>query len=153
MARITRGGLQLKRHQHELGPILAKAVETVAPLLEQRAHHFTVDVPARPVFVDADETRLSQVFANLLTNAAKYTDPGGHISVGLSSQRDQAVVVIRDDGIGIPPDILPKVFDLFVQGEQGSERTSGGLGVGLALVRTLVNLHGGTVEATSGGPG
>src|SRR5207249_1646763 len=101
----------------------------------------------------ADEARLAQVIANLLTNAAKYTEPGGHISVVARRERQEIVVEVRDDGMGIDADLLPRVFGLFVQGPQSTDRASGGLGIGLALARNLIALHGGTVEARSPGPG
>jgi CheY-like chemotaxis protein/anti-sigma regulatory factor (Ser/Thr protein kinase) len=137
----------------EVRDVLAKATEIASPLLEQRRHHFDVHAPPRGLRLEADEARLAQVVANLLTNAAKYTEPGGHIS--LTARRDgaQVVIEVQDDGIGIAPGLLPRVFDLFVQGRQSSDRAEGGLGIGLALVRNLVTMHGGTVEARSPGLG
>src|SRR2546425_1465642 len=124
-----------------------------SPLLEQRRHHFEVHAPPRGLRLDADEARLAQAVANLLTNAAKYTEPGGHISLIARREGDQAVIQVRDDGIGISASLLPHIFDLFVQGRQSSDRAEGGLGIGLALVRNLVALHGGSVEARSAGLG
>jgi len=153
VSRITRGKVELRRQPVEVRDVLAKATEMASPLLEQRRHHFEVHAPPRGLRLDADEARLAQVVANLLTNAAKYTEPGGHIRLSARRQGDEAVIEVRDDGIGISPGLLPRVFDLFVQGRQSSDRAEGGLGIGLALVRNLVALHGGTVEARSAGRG
>jgi len=122
-------------------------------LIEQRGHHLDVDAPPHAVLLDADEARLTQVFANLVTNAAKYTDRGGHLHVGVQQVGDEVVIAVRDDGIGIDAALLPRVFELFVQGYQSSERAVGGPGLGLTLVRALVDLHGGHVEAHSAGLG
>jgi signal transduction histidine kinase/ActR/RegA family two-component response regulator len=153
VSRITRGKVELRRQLVEVRDVLAKATEIASPLLEQRRHHFDVHAPPRGLRLEADEARVAQVVANLLTNAAKYTEPGGHIS--LTARRDgaQVVIEVQDDGIGIAPGLLPRVFDLFVQGRQSSDRAEGGLGIGLALVRNLVTMHGGTVEARSPGLG
>ena len=153
VSRITRGKVELRRQVVEVRDVLAKATEIASPLLEQRRHHFDVHAPPRGLRLEADEARVAQVVANLLTNAAKYTEPGGHIS--LTARRDgaQVVIEVQDDGIGIAPGLLPRVFDLFVQGRQSSDRAEGGLGIGLALVRNLVTMHGGTVEARSPGLG
>ncbi|HEX4386528.1 MAG TPA: ATP-binding protein, partial [Myxococcales bacterium] len=113
---------------------------------------FEVDVPRTAVVVEGDEARPTQVFSNLLNNAAKYTRPGGHLLLGLTVDAGEVVVTVRDDGNGIGADLLPRVFDLFVQGQQGMDRSSGGLGIGLAVVSSLVKLHGGTVSASSAGP-
>jgi CheY-like chemotaxis protein len=153
VSRITRGKIELKRQRIDVRDILARAIETVSPLLEQKQHHFEVKVPPHELLVDADEARLVQIFANLLNNAAKYTDAGGHIVASLSQGDGSVVLDVRDDGIGIAPDLLPRVFEAFVQGTQGKERAGGGLGLGLALVRTLVSMHGGEVEARSDGIG
>ncbi|MFL5310828.1 MAG: ATP-binding protein [Myxococcales bacterium] len=153
VSRITRGKVELRKQPVEVRDVLAKATEMASPLLEQRRHHFDVHAPPRGLRLDADEARLAQVVANLLTNAAKYTEPGGHISLIARREGDEAVIEVRDDGIGISAGLLPRVFDLFVQGRQSSDRAEGGLGIGLALVRNLVALHGGTVEARSAGLG
>src|SRR6267143_344540 len=153
VSRITRGKVELRKQPVEVRDVLAKATEMASPLLEQRRHHFDVHAPPRGLRLDADEARLAQVVANLLTNAAKYTEPGGHISLAARRDGEQAVIEVRDDGIGISPNLLPRVFDLFVQGRQSSDRAEGGLGIGLALVRNLVGLHGGKVEARSAGLG
>ncbi|HEY6881771.1 MAG TPA: ATP-binding protein, partial [Polyangiales bacterium] len=123
------------------------------PLLEQRRHHLRVDVPSRGLVVDGDPIRLAQVVANLLTNAAKYTPPGGHIAVRGTHEDNRVVLRVRDDGVGVEPELLPRVFDLFVQGRQNLDRAAGGLGLGLAIVRSVVELHGGSVSVHSEGPG
>jgi PAS domain S-box-containing protein len=151
VSRITRGKIELKKKHVDVRDAIGKAIEIASPLFEQRRHHFDVRVPAMPLVVDGDEPRLTQVFANLLTNAAKYTDPGGHIAVTLSRVNREIVVEVADDGTGISPDLLPHVFDMFVQGYQTSERSVGGLGLGLALVKSLIELHRGQVEARSAG--
>lgn len=153
IARITRGKVELRKQAVDLRDVIAKATEIASPLLEQRRHHFEVSAPVRGMLLQADEARLAQVIANLLTNAAKYTEPGGHISLVARREGDELVVEVQDDGMGIGPDLLPRLFDLFVQGRQSMERASGGLGIGLALVRSLVTMHGGTVEAHSDGIG
>ncbi|HEY2748682.1 MAG TPA: ATP-binding protein [Polyangia bacterium] len=153
VSRITKGKIELRRQRLDLCGVVAKAIEIASPLLEQRRHHFNVDVPAEPIFVDGDEARLAQVFANLLTNAAKYTEAGGHIDVVVRNLAGEAIVQVRDDGVGLAAELLPRMFDLFVQGPQTIERSVGGLGIGLSLVRSLVRLHGGEVTAASDGPG
>jgi signal transduction histidine kinase/ActR/RegA family two-component response regulator len=153
VSRITRGKVELRRQTVEVRDVLAKATEIASPLLEQRRHHFEVHAPPRGLRLDADEARVSQVVANLLTNAAKYTPPGGHISLSARREGADAVIEVRDDGIGISSSLLPHIFDLFVQGRQSSDRAEGGLGLGLALVRNLVAMHGGTVQARSAGVG
>lgn len=153
VARIARGKLELQKQVIDVRGPLASAIEIASPLLEQKGHHFELKVPGHAILVDGDAPRLTQAFANLICNAAKYTDPGGHIAV-LIGQRDHRLVIeIRDDGIGIDTELLPRIFDPFVQGEQSSERSRGGLGIGLGLVRALVELHGGQVEARSQGLG
>ena len=136
-----------------MAEIVAKAIEMASPLLEQRTHTLTADVPRRGLAVKGDPTRLSQVLSNLLTNAAKYTSPGGHITLRAEADHEEIVVRVRDTGIGIAPDQLPRIFDLFVQERQAVDRAQGGLGLGLAIVRNLVERHGGSVAATSDGPG
>jgi hypothetical protein len=153
ISRITRGKLELKKQRIDIRDVVAKAVEVASPLLEQRSHHFEVDVPPHEIVLDADDARLTQVFANLLVNAAKYTEPSGHIGVTVRQESDQLVVEVCDDGIGIQPEALSKIFDLFVQANQTRDRSTGGLGIGLTLVRTLVHMHGGSVEARSAGTG
>jgi len=153
VSRITRGKLELRRKPFDLRNGLAKAIEIASPLFEQRDHKLHVEVPNDPLGIDGDEARLTQVFANLLTNAAKYTDPGGHITMHVVSSDGHIEVAVSDDGVGIAPDLLPRVFELFVQGYQPVERSTGGLGLGLTLVQRLVHMHGGTVAAESAGPG
>jgi CheY-like chemotaxis protein/anti-sigma regulatory factor (Ser/Thr protein kinase) len=123
-----------------------------SPLLEERQHRLTVDVPATGLVVNGDADRLAQVVANLLANAAKYTPTGGHVQVRARRDGDEVFVDIADDGQGLPPDLVPHIFDLFVQGPRASDRREGGLGLGLTLVRSLVAMHGGRVDAHSDGP-
>ncbi|WP_437961819.1 GAF domain-containing protein [Sorangium sp. So ce119] len=153
VSRITRGKVELRRERVDLRSVLNGALETSRPLIEAAAHELAVRLPAEPLLLDADPTRLAQVFANLLNNAAKYTPRGGVIR--LTAQREGAGVVVRvvDNGVGIPADMLPKVFDMFTQVVRSIDRAQGGLGIGLTLVRRLVELHGGTVHAESDGPG
>lgn len=153
VSRITRGKLELRRGRVELAAVVASAVETSRPLLDAAGHELTVDLPAEPVVLDADPVRLAQVFANLLNNAAKYTDRGGHIRLAAVLSQGGVTVGVSDDGIGIAPDMLPRLFEIFSQADPALERAQGGLGIGLSLVRGLVELHGGTVEARSAGPG
>jgi CheY-like chemotaxis protein len=153
VSRITRGKVEIKRGAVELSTAVAKALETASPLLEQRRHAVHVAVPRTGLAVEGDEARLAQVFANLLTNSAKYTEPGGNVWVTGRREGGKAIVEVRDDGIGMAAGIIPSVFDLFVQGNKSIERTEGGLGIGLTLVRSLVRLHGGEVTARSDGPG
>jgi PAS domain S-box-containing protein len=151
VSRISRGKIELKSELIDLRDVLAKAAEIAIPLFEKKEQHFEVKAPQRPLVVHADETRLIQVFANLMNNAGKYTGNGGHIFVLVRQLESQIVVEVRDDGIGIEPELLPRVFELFVQGYQDAARSDGGLGLGLALVKYLVELHGGHVEVRSGG--
>src|SRR5262249_30716411 len=129
------------------------AIETSRPLLEAAGHDLTLDVPDDPIYVDADETRLSQVFANLLNNAAKYTDRGGRIRLSLERQGSEAIVAVQDKRLGIPAHMLAQVFEMFTQVDRSLERAQGGLGIGLNIVRRLVEMHGGTIVAESDGPG
>jgi signal transduction histidine kinase len=154
VSRVTRGVLELRKKRVDLRDVLAKATDIASPLLEMRRHAFEVQAPARgALLLDADEVRLAQVIANLLTNSAKYTPPGGHVSLRAFRAGSELVLEVRDDGQGIAPELLPRIFDLFVQGRQSLDRGTGGLGIGLALVKSLVQLHGGTVTAQSNGPG
>src|SRR5262249_6203965 len=147
------GKVQLRRETVEMSEVVAKAIEMASPLLEQRRHELTVVVPPVGLRIEVDLDRLAQVISNLLSNAAKYTPTGGHVRVAAAEEGDQVVVRIRDDGIGIAPEMLGRMFDLFVQGERTIDRAEGGLGIGLTLVRSLTELHGGTVQALSDGPG
>jgi PAS domain S-box-containing protein len=152
VSRITRGKVELDRRRIDLVHVVGKAIEQASPLIEERGHHLAVDVPTG-LWLDADEIRLAQVLANLLTNAAKYTQRGGHIWVEGTRVGDEIVVTVRDDGMGIAADIMPDLFDMFVQGKRTIERSEGGLGLGLAIVRSLVALHGGSVSVQSAGVG
>ncbi|MDI1429631.1 hybrid sensor histidine kinase/response regulator [Polyangium sorediatum] len=153
VSRIMRGKIQLSTRPIEIARVFSQAIEIASPLFEQKRHELRVDVPAEGLVVEVDETRMAQVLANLLTNAARYTDAGGHIAVAARREGDEVVVTVRDDGSGIPSEMLPVIFDLFVQGARGADRAGGGLGLGLGLVRSLVKLHGGAVSARSEGPG
>jgi signal transduction histidine kinase len=154
VSRITRGKVELRRAPLDLQDIVRHAVETARPLTEEKEQTLRAEISAEPLPVDGDATRLEQVFSNLLRNAVKFTGSGGTIEV--SSRRDgagEALVVVRDDGIGIAPELLPRIFDLFAQGEQTLDRSGAGLGIGLTLARRLVEMHGGRIEARSPGPG
>lgn len=153
VARITQGKLQLKKALTGLPGIVDTAVETARPLLESRSHQLHVRLPAEKVLLDADAVRVAQILANLLTNAAKYTDPGGRIALAGYVEGDTVRLTVTDNGIGIPAEALPKLFTLFSQVEATAARSEGGLGIGLALVRGLVELHGGSVQARSDGVG
>jgi signal transduction histidine kinase/CheY-like chemotaxis protein len=153
VARITQAKFNLQREPVELGTVIAQAVETSQPLIEARKHQLSVIPPSKPIWIEGDEVRLAQVVANLLNNAAKYTQEGGKISLAVERNENQVEIRVRDTGIGIPADLLPRVFDPFIQEERSPDRAQGGLGIGLALVRSLVELHGGTVEAKSAGRG
>jgi CheY-like chemotaxis protein/two-component sensor histidine kinase len=153
VARVTRGRIELRKEPVDLGAVVHNAVETSRPLIEAARHELAIHVPAEPVTVMADPVRLAQIVANLLNNAAKYTEQGGRIAISAAREGGLAVISVRDNGIGIPVDVLPRVFDLFAQADRTYQRSQGGLGIGLTLVRTLVELHGGTVEARSEGLG
>jgi len=153
VSRITQGKIELQRQQTDLVDVIAKAVEIASPLLEQRSHKLSLQIPASGLIVDGDPVRLAQIVANLLTNAAKYTENGGQVT--LSARRDGAEIVlrVRDNGTGIEPELLTRIFDLFTQGKRSLDRSQGGLGLGLTLVKSLAALHGGRVSASSAGPG
>jgi PAS domain S-box-containing protein len=153
LSRISQNKMELRRARVLLADIVGDAVETARPVIEAAGHELTVSLPASPLFLDADLTRLAQVLSNLLTNSAKYTERGGQIRLAAERRGDEVVVSVRDTGIGIPADALPRVFDMFSQVDRTIERSSGGLGIGLALVKSLVEMHGGTVTAESDGPG
>jgi signal transduction histidine kinase/CheY-like chemotaxis protein len=153
ISRVARGKVELKREPVEISDVVAKAIETASPLLEQRRHYLSVDVPPAGLPVYGDPTRLAQVVANLLTNAAKYTEPGGTIEVRGWCDGAHAHLAVKDNGAGISPDLLPRVFDLFQQGRRTIDRAEGGLGIGLALVKSLTHLHGGAVSVRSEGAG
>jgi PAS domain S-box-containing protein len=153
VSRITRGKLDLRKQRVDLAAVVHTAVETSRPLIEAAGHHLSITLPPQPVFVDGDPVRLAQVFANLLNNAAKYTERGGKIWLTVGRQRSDVVVSVRDTGLGIPREMLGKVFELFTQVDRTLEKAQGGLGIGLTLVRRLTEMHGGSVEARSGGCG
>ena len=153
VSRIIRGKIELKADHIEVAEIVGNAVETVSPLLEERQHALEIRVPRRGCSIRADKERLSQVVANLLTNAATYTEPRVSIVITAAREAESVVITVRDSGIGIEPDMQPKVFDVFAQASQTLERSKGGLGLGLAIVRSLVTLHGGTVAVFSEGRG
>jgi PAS domain S-box-containing protein len=153
VSRITRGKIHLAREVIEIHTVLAKAVEIASPLLEKRLQRLSIDVPRTGLLVDADPVRLAQVFQNLVTNAAKYSDERALIQLRARREGDRVVVEIVDEGIGIAPDLLPRLFDLFAQGPRSLDRSEGGLGIGLAVAKSLCELHGGTIEVTSKGSG
>jgi signal transduction histidine kinase len=157
VSRITRGKIQLHRQPTQISQVVASAIEMVSPLLEQRSHSLRLDLPASPLLVAGDPVRLAQVIANLLHNAAKYTEPGGQVTLSASAEDKEGEewvrITVTDTGIGIRPELLPALFDMFVQGERSIDRAQGGLGLGLTLVKSLVELHGGQVSARSEGPG
>lgn len=153
VSRITRGALHLKREVVRLDAIVASAIDAQRPLLDAAGHRLSVSLPREPVFLDADSTRLEQVVSNLLNNAAKYTPERGRIDVVVERRGPDALIRVIDSGAGIPAELLPRIFDTFVQAEQPLARTKGGLGLGLSLVRRLVEMHGGAIEAGSEGAG
>ena len=153
VSRISGGKIELRREPIELGEIVSRAVEMVNPLLEQKTHTLTINVAPRGLPVDGDATRLTQVVGNLLTNAAKYTPEGGSIAVTGERWGTNLMLRVRDTGIGISQEMLPRVFELFAQERRAIDRSRGGLGLGLAIVRTLITMHGGTVTAHSDGIG
>jgi CheY-like chemotaxis protein len=153
VSRVTRGLVTLEKEELDLSAIVAGAVEQVRPLIESRRHDLTLELTGTAAWVLGDRTRLVQVVANVLNNAAKYTLGGGQISVRTQAGEHDVAVCVRDNGIGIDPQVLPYIFDLFTQAERTPDRSQGGLGIGLALVKSLVGLHGGSVEAKSAGPG
>jgi len=148
---VQSGHLRLQRERVDLCAVAAHAAQTVEFAMKQRNHRMTTAFPEAPVWLQADPHRLEQVFVNLLINAAKYTEPGGEVELSVERGEDEATVRIRDTGIGIAPEVLPHVFDLFVQANPLSRRADAGLGIGLALVRSLVESHGGRVTAASAG--
>jgi PAS domain S-box-containing protein len=153
VSRITSGKIGLQNEQIELAEVAARAVEASRPVLEARGHALEVRLPDAALEVSGDPTRLSQVLQNLLNNSAKYTPQGGNIELELTREGDSAVIRVRDDGIGIRAELLPRVFDLFMQADRGLDRSEGGLGIGLTLARQIVEMHGGSIHAASEGPG
>jgi len=150
---MSHGRLRLRRERIDLRRVVNNAIETLQPNIKERDHHLSIALPDSPVWLQADPLRLEQVFVNLLANASKYTDAGGELAVWMHTRDDQAVVRIRDSGIGIAPDALPRIFDLFRQTDEADVRSRSGLGIGLALVRNLVESHRGSVIAASAGLG
>ena len=153
VSRITRGKIELRMQAVDLATVLRSAAETSRPLIDEAGHRFSMEIPPEPLVLRADPVRLAQIFANLLNNAAKYTSPGGQIRLAVRRENGGVVVSVRDTGIGIPRDMLPRVFELFTQVDRHVDRAQGGLGIGLTLVKRLVEMHDGTVEAHSEGPG
>jgi signal transduction histidine kinase len=153
ISRITRNTLDLRKERLDLGEVLQVAVEISRPLIEEGGQAFVVIPLSEPIALDADPIRLAQVISNLLNNAAKYTKRGGHIRLTAERQGREAVVTVRDTGIGILAEMLPRIFEMFMQGDRSWDRAQGGLGIGLTLVKRIVELHGGTITAHSDGPG
>jgi signal transduction histidine kinase len=153
VSRITRGLISLRHEPTDLSAVIAQAIETARPLIDARRHTLSVDVADGPLLVDGDIARLSQVVANILNNAAKFTDPGGRIELRVWRDTQHAAIEVKDNGRGIAREMLPHIFDLFTHSDQPLDRAVGGLGIGLAIVRQLVEMHGGSVRARSDGPG
>jgi CheY-like chemotaxis protein len=153
VARITRGKIELHKTIVELKTIVSNAIETSRPQIDDRRHNLNVVLPSADIPVEGDPTRLEQVFWNLLNNAAKYSDPGSRIDLVLEREGKDALIRVRDTGMGIQPEMLPKVFGMFVQVSDHKDHALGGLGIGLSLVRNLVEMHGGSISARSDGPG
>lgn len=153
VSRIMRGKVELRRERVVLAAAIARAVETTQPMLSAKEHTISIDLPSQPIYLKADLVRLAQILGNLLSNAAKYTEPGGQISLSASMEGDMAVVCVKDTGIGIAPGDMARLFEMFMQVAPGASRSQGGLGIGLALVKNLVEMHGGSVVAHSAGIG
>jgi CheY-like chemotaxis protein len=151
ISRINRNKMELRRARVLLADVVSSAVETARPLIDAEGHELIVSLPQKPIYLDADLTRLAQVFSNLLTNSAKYTERGGRIWLSAERHGTDVAVSVRDTGIGVPAESLASIFNMFAQVDRPTERASGGLGIGLALVKGLVEMHGGTVTAESGG--
>jgi CheY-like chemotaxis protein len=153
ITRITKGKLRLTKAKVELRVVVNNAAESARPLMDARKHEFSVSLPTKPIWVQADPARMEQVVVNLLNNAAKYTNTGGLIRLTVNREGDEAVIGVRDNGVGITPELLPQVFELFTQVDGSLGRSYGGLGIGLALARNLVEMHEGRLQASSGGLG
>ncbi|HEY6823886.1 MAG TPA: ATP-binding protein, partial [Steroidobacteraceae bacterium] len=153
VSRITRGKIVLTREPLDVATLITRALETIDPLLRERGHELTLQLPPEPLRVDGDPTRLTQALGNVLGNAAKYTERGGHIHLICTRQGTDVEIRVRDNGIGIPAELLPRIFDLFTQLDRRSDQSASGLGIGLALVRRLVEMHGGSISAVSAGAG
>jgi CheY-like chemotaxis protein/two-component sensor histidine kinase len=153
VSRITSGKLTVRKHAVDLGSVVRSAVDTARPLLDRGSHKLDIDLPAQPVYLHADSVRLAQVFGNLLNNAAKFSEPGGKVTLSASVMGSTLRVQVRDLGIGMSAESLPKIFEMFAQDDTSVSRLHSGLGVGLALAKRLVELHDGSIEATSPGLG
>jgi PAS domain S-box-containing protein len=153
VSRITRGRVELRKNALDLNSVVNHAAEATLPLIEVFRHELTITPAPQPLWVEGDPTRLEQIISNLLTNAAKYTEPGGRIAITLGRDADQALLTVQDTGIGMTPELQTRIFELFVQDDRSLDRARGGLGIGLTLVRSLVELHEGTVSVSSPGPG
>jgi PAS domain S-box-containing protein len=153
LSRITRGKIELRKNRVELAPIVDQAVEAVGPLYLSMEHELTVTLPSHPIFLDADSARLAQVIGNLLSNAGKFTDKGGHVWLAVEQEDEHAVIRVKDNGVGIAAEEFARVFEMFAQVDTSLERSRDGLGIGLTLVKSIVELHEGTVEVHSDGPG
>jgi CheY-like chemotaxis protein len=153
VSRIARGLIEVQKKRIDLAPVVNKSIEMATPLLEERRHRLVTSMPEASLMVDGDAHRLAQVLSNLLTNAAKYSEPGGLIELVAGSEAGEVVLRVRDRGVGISPEVLPGIFAAFVRGSGSKARDHGGLGLGLAIVEGIVTLHGGTVEARSDGVG
>jgi len=151
ISRISRGAIELRKERIDLATVMQSALEASRPQMDEMGHHLDMAMPSEPILLDADSTRIAQVFTNLLNNASKYTNRGGHIRIAVEPSSTDVAITVQDNGIGIRADVLPYVFDMFVQADHSLERSHGGLGVGLTLVKRLVDMHGGTVGAASDG--
>jgi CheY-like chemotaxis protein len=153
VSRVMRGKIELRKEPIELATVVARAVETAQPLIDSQSHQLSVDVPSESLLIDADPVRLTQIVGNLLTNAAKYTQPNGHVWLTAQREGGMAMLTIRDNGIGIAEHMLPRIFELFAQVDHATTRSQGGLGIGLTLAKNLVEMHNGTLHAGSKGLG
>src|SRR3954471_7104502 len=153
VSRITQGKIQLRRERIDATRLVHQAVETVKPLIDERKHQFLLSFTSSGLWLDADPTRVEQILVNLLTNAAKYTPPGGCIHLTAGTEDGEVVARVRDNGVGIAPELLPRLFELFTQADRSLARSEGGLGIGLTVARSLAEMHGGTITASSEGPG
>jgi CheY-like chemotaxis protein/two-component sensor histidine kinase len=153
MSRITRGKIQLRKQPVEVATLVDGALESIGPFIERYDHQVNIDLPKEPLYIDGDVARLLQVISNILHNAAKYTGRNGQIWVSAKRENGEAVIRVRDNGPGIPEDMLASIFEMFTQVDQTLDRAHGGLGIGLTLAKTMVELHGGSIAAHSDGPG
>jgi PAS domain S-box-containing protein len=153
VSRVMRGKIELRREQIELKTVVARSIESVQPIIDGNSHTLITNISSGSILLDADPVRLAQIIGNLLTNAAKYMEPSGQIWLSVGREEDTAVLKVKDSGIGIAPEMLPRIFELFVQADHSSTKSQGGLGIGLTIVKNLVKMHGGTVEAYSDGLG